>query len=136
MKITIWFFLWLVPLTLTAQIKTATIDDRLYEVYDKTYLEGLSLKNPVLLRRWTYYLDHAWYITILPEGKKAKHYPLVIIEDLKKINILKLEKEQKLLRKWDEPSIYQINNSDKYLIYRPGKEFNEKMQSHFSVREH
>ena len=38
------------------------IDERLKEVYEIKYLTSLQIQNPVLLQRWSYYLDNSFYI--------------------------------------------------------------------------
>ena len=77
------------PLFLLGQTEKVVADERLHEVFETTYLDGLVKENPFLIQRWNYYLDHAYYITEDP--KMEKHdYPTVKIEDLKNFNILKI----------------------------------------------
>lgn len=75
-----------------------SIDDRLFEVFDKDYLEALKSGNPVIVQRWNFYLDNAWYITGFPEGKEESNYPLISIANLAKVNIFLLEKQYGLKR--------------------------------------
>jgi len=110
------------------------IDDRLYEVYDTSYIDQLNQENPTLLKRWTFYMDHAFYITDRPLELEWKNYPPVVVKDLKNINILLLEKEQQLRRNWNHPSIYRITNTKKFLVYWPGKQFTSKMRSNLSAQ--
>jgi len=127
----------LCPLFLFAQEEEKScklIDDRLYEVYDTSYIDQLNKEDPSLLRRWTFYLDHAYYITDRPLELEWKNYPPVVIKDLKNINILLLEKEQQLRRNWNRPSIYRISNTKKFLVYWPGKQFTSKMRSNLSAQ--
>ena len=133
--ITMVYFL-LVPLFLFSQnrAKTADLDHRLLEVYEQDYLEKLQNKNPFLLERWTYYLDHAYYLTELPEQKQKESYPQIIIKDITNINILLLEREQQLKRQWELPSIYKIKGSPKYLVYLPGKKFTENLKAHLQQK--
>ena len=129
-------YLFLVPLFLAGQNESTIqdIDHRLYEVYEKDYLKKLKNKNPFLLERWTYYLDHAFYLTELPKEKRAKKYPIIKIKDISTINILLLEKEQKLKRNWDVPTIYKIAKSDQYLVYLPGKKFTANLKKYLSQK--
>ena len=54
-------------------------------------------------------------------------YPSVSIPDLKQINILKLEKEQKLKHEFYSETIYKIENANQYLVYLAGKDFVKKL---------
>jgi len=51
------------------------IDKRLFDVYEKDYLTTLQSANPNLLLRWSYYLDHAYYITDFPKEKENSNSP-------------------------------------------------------------
>ncbi len=119
-------------LTFFAQAqKTATpaADERLIEAYGPEYINTLQTENPFLIKRWNFYLDNAFIITEAnPDKKIAKKS--ISIADLDKINILKLEKEQKMTRSWDLPIAYQIENTNKLLIYHSGKEFNKKLKAY------
>lgn len=136
MRATIIMYLILVPLFLSGQNESTIqdIDHRLYEVYEKNYLKKLKNKNPFLLERWTYYLDYAFYLTELPKEKRTKKYPTIKIKDISNINILLLEKEQKLERNWDIPTIYKIAKTNKYLVYLPGKKFTAKLKKYLSQK--
>ena len=46
-------------------------DERLYEVYEKEYINGLVTDNPFLIKRWNFYLDNAYKITKEVEGKEC-----------------------------------------------------------------
>ena len=136
MRVIAILYLFLVPLFLHGQNESTfqDIDHRLYDVYEKDYLKKLKNKNPFLLERWAYYLDHAFYLTELPKEKITKHYPIVKIKDLSNINILLLEKEQKLVRNWDVPTIYKIAKTKKYLVYLPGKKFTAQLKKNLSKK--
>lgn len=121
------------PLFLFAQnpSQAVTPDQRLIEAYGQEYIQKLVIENPFLIHRWNYYLDHAFIIRDEVPGKVNDH-PVVHIDDLKNINILKLEKDQKLNRDWDKPTIYTIKDTGKMLIYHSGKDFNIAMKTHFA----
>ena len=66
-------------------------DERLYEVYEKDYVDGLVNDNPFLIKRWNFYLDNSYRIIKDVEGKQVD-YPSIEIENTENINILLLEK--------------------------------------------
>jgi len=132
MKIIYFFICLLLPISLLAQKNTSTEvspDARLIEAYGKEYVERLQEQQPFLIKRWNYYLDHAYYIADESE-EKAGDYPTVEIENLKSLNILKLEKEQKISRDWDLPKAYKIGDTGKLLVYYSGKTFVQKLNEH------
>jgi hypothetical protein len=110
-------------------IETVIPDDRLYEVYERDYVDGLVIENPFLIKRWNFYLDNAFLIADEVKGKEAD-YPTVTISDFDNINILLLEKEQKLQRDWDIPVIYKIRGTDKILVYHAGKDFTKSLKEY------
>ena len=105
------------------------IDNRLYEVFDEDYLAQLQKQNPFLIQRWTYYLDHAFYIVADPK-LSLYEYPSVKIEDLDNFNILKIEREQALKRYFNQESTYHIEGTNKALIYHPAQVFNERLNQY------
>ncbi len=108
---------------------TVLPDERLYEVYEREYVDGLVEENPFLIKRWNFYLDNAFLITEnIPE--KDNDYPTISIKDVNNINILLLEKEQNLQRDWDKPIIYKIRGTDKILVYHAGKDFTKSLKKH------
>ena len=120
-----------VPFLLFSQQKTvfnpAAIDQRLYAVFGKEYIEE-SLRSDVFsLQRWTFYLDNAYFISDSPQTKDGSegNFPTVKIADLTHINILQLEKEQNLKRDYYTESIYRIEGTTKYLVYHSGQRFIE-----------
>ena len=106
------------------------IDSRLYEAFDSLYLENVKTGNPFLLHRWNFYLDHSWYSTVFPPEKMKADYPRVRIDDLSNINIFLLEGELKLRRDWNQPMVYKIENSEKFLIFRSGQEFTDLLKKY------
>jgi hypothetical protein len=120
-----------VPFLLFSQQKTvfnpAAIDQRLYAVFGKAYVEE-SLRSDVFsLQRWTFYLDNAFFISDNPQTKDGSEgdFPSVKIPDLAHINILQLEKEQNLKRDFYTESIYRIEGTTQYLVYHSGQRFIE-----------
>ena len=120
-----------VPFLLFSQQKTvfnpAAIDQRLYAVFGKEYIEE-SLRSDVFsLQRWTFYLDNAFFISDSPQTKDGSEgdFPSVKITDLVHINILQLEKEQNLKRDFYTESIYRIEGTTQYLVYHSGQRFIE-----------
>lgn len=47
------------------------IDNRLFEKYDKEYLESLKANNPDELEYLNYSLDHSFYISPMPKEKSG-----------------------------------------------------------------
>lgn len=116
-----------------AQNKTndiTTIDERLYEVYDQEYLASLQKNNPFLLKRWSFYLDHAYYIMEYPSDKGNPNYPEIKITNLDDLNILLLEKNQPIVRDFNQQKVYKIKGSNNVLVYYSGKKFNQKLREH------
>ena len=113
------------------------IDKRLYEAYEKAYVENVAKDDAFLLQRWTYYLDHAFFIADSPLSKteSSESYPSVIINDLAHINILKLEQQQTLKRDYYSEVIYKIEGTNKYLVYYSGKSFIESLNQYLSEKQ-
>jgi hypothetical protein len=106
---------------------TAAIDQRLYAVFGKEYIDESLRSDLFSLQRWTFYLDNAFIIVSEPPTKdgSAGDFPTVRIPDLAHINILQLEKEQDLKRDYNTQSIYRIEGTTKYLVYHSGQQFIE-----------
>ena len=137
MKIIYFFLLLLFPFTSFSQSNDSSLvpDDRLIEAYGEDYINRLIEDNPFLIKRWNFYLDNAYFITDNVPGKETD-YKVVQVENLEQINILTIEKEQKLERAWDVPTIYKIENTEQLLVYYPGKVFTEKLKVHLdSIKE-
>lgn len=106
------------------------IDERLYDVFDANYLEKLQTVNPFVIQRWNFYLDNAWYITDYPEAKGTPNYQSISVVDLENLNILKLEKEQTLRKDFEKQMMYQIEGTQKVLVYHSGRKFNQMLNEH------
>jgi hypothetical protein len=135
MKKTFFLALSLLPLTVFSQQSSpsvSTIDTRLYEAYEKAYVDKVAQDDPFLLKRWTYYLDHAYYVTdaIVSKDGVPVDYPSVSVSDLAHLNILKLETEQKLKRDYYVETIYKIKDSNKFLVYHSGRNFIESLNEY------
>lgn len=98
------------------------IDERLYEVYDSDYLGRIQSAQPVLIQRWNFYLDNAWFITEHTAEKSAV-FPEISIEDIDDFNIIKLIETQKLDRQMNSPTTYRIKGTTKLLVLRSEKQF-------------
>ncbi len=111
-----------------------SIDPRLYAAYDKAHVDDVAQNDAFLLKRWTFYLDHAFFIseTSLSKSETEESYPSVKIADLQHINILKLEQEQALKRNYYAETIYKIEGTNKYLVYYSGRDFIEKLNDYIS----
>jgi len=104
-----------------------TIDRRLSDAFEKSYLQRIQYKNPELLERWTYYLDHSFYVApYVPKKFEKSTTPSIQVKDLSSINIFQLEKANKhLKRDWNKPMVYRISGTNKILVYHAGKDFIE-----------
>jgi hypothetical protein len=120
----------LLPLPLPAQTPRPVVPDaRLYAAFDSAYVETLRTTNPTLLSRWNFYLDNAFIVSDFPAEKgDIAQLPVVQIPDLQNLNVLVLEKTQRLARDWQKPVFYRIGDSDKVLMYFSGKDFNRKFR--------
>ncbi|MFZ4413796.1 MAG: hypothetical protein ACOYOV_11985 [Bacteroidales bacterium] len=58
-----------VNITAYAQNKNVKPDIRLYQCYEKTYLDNLAKTNPEQLQFLNYYLDNAYYVASLKSEK-------------------------------------------------------------------
>ena len=115
----------------TVQKSPETVDARIYEVYDKSYVDELARDDAFWVHRWTFYLDNAFFVTdeILSKDGNEETYPSVKIKDLTNINILQLENEQHLKHDFYTSTIYKIEGSNKCLVYYAGRDFVEKLNA-------
>lgn len=111
---------------LLTEVQPVEIDERLYQVYDKEYLESVRRDNPLLLKRWAFYLDHSFYVEVYPTEKGDPRYPKILLPDPGAINILWLEKEFGIHKDWEKRMVYAIEGTDKVLVYYSGREINQK----------
>jgi len=110
------------------------IHPKLKAAYTPTYLERIQKTNPMLFKRWSYYADHAYYITEdIP--KKLQTGLKIVKANPSDINIFLLEKQYPFLKRdWNKPMAYKIKNTNKLLVYHSGKQFNEAFQNWLSQR--
>ena len=135
------FLLLLIPFSIFSQspqqpTTSKQLDDRLYEVFEKSYLEKVNKDEPFLIQRWTFYLDNAFFISDNSLSKQGndEDYPSVSIPNLEHLNILKLEAEQDLKHDFYTETIYKIKGTQKYLVYYSGKDFVEKLNAHIKTQ--
>lgn len=104
------------------------VDKRLYEVFDQSYLNFLSEKNPFLIQYYNFFLDNAYQIV----DKAPKQYDNkeITIHNLDKINILEVCKKQSLKRGWDYIEVYPIANTNKLLVLYSEQELSKKLNVH------
>jgi hypothetical protein len=123
---------WILAMPIYAFSQNTTIpttpDARISEVFTKEEVDFWQSNNTFLIQRYNYYLDNAWSIIEVDEAKlSAGNYPEVSISDLSKVNILLVEKENKVNRNFDRPTIYRIKGQNKLLVYLSEKEFSQKL---------
>lgn len=104
-------------------------DARLADVYSEAYLVRLQTANPFLLQRWNFYLNNAFFVAENPADKGAT-YPSIAVADLDNINILLIEKEQKIHHDFKARTYYQIAGTNKMLVYHSGEEFRDALNAH------
>ncbi len=132
MKLLFFSLLLFFQFSLSGQSQTnpvASIDERLFSVYERDYLEMLQKEHPELIERWNFFLDNAYYLTELPKEKIIDEYREIEITDLNNINILALIKKEKLTRDWNKLKVYRIKGSSKVLVFYPGKEFMKRFNN-------
>jgi glucose/arabinose dehydrogenase len=131
MRFILIFLLSVISCGLFAQQSNGSVvpDSRLNKLYSTAQLEEMVVKNPFMIQRYNYYLDHAWRVVDLPADKasSASRYNKVVIEDLGNINILALIKDQKLKKSMDGPVYYLIEGTNKLLMIDGEKEFTKKL---------
>lgn len=111
------------------------IDPRLYEVYEKDYLERLRAEQPTLILRWNFYLDNAFVVSEYPADKgDMGQLPELQITDPEHFNVLLIERDQPTARDWDKPVFYRIAGTHKILMYWSGKDFNRKFSEWLASR--
>lgn len=112
-----------------SETKLVEPDARLNNVYAEHYLMRLQEANPFIIQRWNFYLDNAFFVAENSPEKGAT-YPTVEIADLENINILLIEKEQKIHHDFKARTYYQIAGTNKMLVYRSGKEFRDALNKY------
>lgn len=128
-------FILLLTSPVFAQQEKSDFDPRLLEVFEKDYLNSVQTNNPILIKRWTFYLDNSFYLADFDLKKFSKTLPSINIKDLGKINILKIEKEQSIQKDWNLPKAFKIKNTQKLLVYHASKEFNKQFRQYLSTEE-
>ncbi len=124
------FFLSFSILSLAQNTQESVVpDERLFQVYEKEYIDGLVNENPFLIKRWNFYLDNAFYVTD-EVIEKNNNFPTVVISNINTINILLLEKEHKIQKDWDKLMAYKIVGTDKLLVYYAGKDFTKSLKKY------
>ena len=118
----------------TSPVIKSPIDARLYEAYGKDYVDKVAQEDAFLLQRWTYYLDHSFYVTdaLVSKDGAVVTYPSVSVADWTKINILQLESDQHLKHDYYVETIYKIKDTDKFLIYHSGRNFIEALNEYLN----
>lgn len=117
--------LWLFVGSLSAQNAVLQTDNRLYAAFEKAHLELLKEKNPLQLLRYNYYLDHAWFLVAIPEGKSAgaEQFPVIRLADPQNANIFLAQEALGLKRHFDRPSYYRVEGTNQILVMRSEQEF-------------
>lgn len=113
-----------------AQTQSSIIspDIRLFDCFEKAYIELLKSNNPDLIVYYNFYLDNSYFIAELPAEKSnsAKIEKLKFQDKFKnsktnisELNILKYD----VKRFYDEYSFYSIGTTNKVVVFYSEKEF-------------
>ncbi len=122
-----------VPLLSMAQSVPSlpTIDERLYEVFDKDFLKKMQVENPFYIQYHNFLLDNVYTISELPKDKTS-NYEEVEIKDLKHLNILKVINQAGLKRDYHYTTFYKIAHTNKLLVLLSERELVKRYNEHFS----
>ncbi len=106
-------------------------DSRLVDAFDLSFVNRIQKENPALVLYYNFYLDSAYYISVLPADKNEFLSNLKSIDvddniETSEINILMY----KLDLNFEQRSYYRIGNSDRVMIFYSGKELNEKFNDY------
>ena len=83
-----------------AQQKNTTPDARLYQCYEKAYLDNLIATNPEQIQFLNYYLDNAYYVTSLKAEKPVTGIDIhILFEKSKKGVVTKTPFKEKIYNK-------------------------------------
>ena len=112
-------------------LKTVNPDARLSEAFDQAFVTKLQKENPALVLYYNFYLDSAYYISILPADKNEFLETLESIDvdnniETSEINILKYD----LKLSFDQRTYYRIGSSDRVMIFYSGQELNDKFNDY------
>lgn len=103
-------------------------DPRLYEVFDKKYIEDIASNDTFWLVKNNYYLTHAAFFSEVPNVKEQdiQNMPVVHIKDTTNFNIYLFERDQKIKRDYYTYSVYRVAEySNLYLVYYPSHDYIE-----------
>ena len=83
-----------------SQTKTVIPDARLYQCYEKTYLDNLVKTNPEEIQYLNYYLDNAYYTTSLKAEKPVTGIDInTLFEKSKKGSVTSIPFKEKVYNK-------------------------------------
>ena len=116
MKIAPIVLLLLLPFLCFAQV---TADSRLADVFESSYLSNLSDNHPLILQRYNYFLDNAYFINV----------PVIKLDANTQFNIIAVMREHKLKTSPDKRLYYRIENSDKVLVFYSTREFDTNFKN-------
>ncbi|MBP7699319.1 MAG: hypothetical protein KA101_01650 [Saprospiraceae bacterium] len=126
MKIAPIVLLLLLPFLCFAQV---TADSRLADVFESSYLSNLSDNHPLILQRYNYFLDNAYFIDVHPKGKAQLNVPVIKLDANTQFNIIAVMREHKLKTSPDKRLYYRIENSDKVLVFYSTREFDTNFKN-------
>lgn len=129
-KVLFLFTILMLPFFAASQSETKPeIDERLYAVFEADFLEKMQNEKPYFIKYQNFYLDNSYEIIDFPKGKTSE-YPIIEIDDLEKINIIKLQNEGLFGTSQDYANFYIIKDSNKILMILSNKDFVKKLNQH------
>ena len=130
--ITIFFISFYSFLTAQSAASTVKYDERLLELYDQSYLENLTEKQPFIIQRWNFMLDNSYEIVDFPTEKMSDDYRVIHINDLENLNILKLIQDLNLTKDQKKNTFYRIGDSNKHLLLFPREKMAKRLNQHLN----
>lgn len=124
---TILFFFNVCTFAQSKQIRVQP-DVRLYDAFDKNFVEDIATNDSFWLLKSNFYLTHAAFFSETANVKEqdAANIPLVHIKDTTNFNIYLFERDQKIKRDYYTYTVYKIAEYPQlYLVYYPTHDYIE-----------
>lgn len=102
------------------------VNPLIFDYYPESKIEYLLKEEPEVLVYWNAIYDFGYEVKTISksESVKAESYPEVEVENLKKVNILKMN----LYPKKEETQVFRIKNTNKLLILKSEKAIYESFK--------
>lgn len=103
-------------------------DIRLFDAFDKKFVEDIAANDSFWLLKSNFYLNHAAFFRESPNVKEqdVANIPLVHLKDTTNFNIYLFERDQKIKRDYYTYTVYKIvEYPNLYLVYYPTHDYIE-----------